>query len=135
MEELNEIQTTRTIQKGKLEELGIDSQWIFPFMEFLDVLRMLDPASRKALFPDPQWFLEKKYHVTRVGFLETPSREETGRLATFAIEYNTDYYPNVLLIPVSPEVANNVLSQIEKNDLENVENQPGADTELREIIN
>ena len=44
----------------------------------------------------------------------------------FGIEYDTDFYPSVLLIPVSPETANNVLSQIEKDDMENGETSTGG---------
>ena len=35
----------------------------------------------------------------------------------FGIEYDTDYYTGVLLIPVSQEIANNLLSQIERTKL------------------
>ena len=34
----------------------------------------------------------------------------------FGIEYNTDYYTGVLLIPVALELANNIMSQIDKSD-------------------
>jgi hypothetical protein len=33
------------------------------------------------------------------------------------IEYDTDYYTGTLLIPVAVELANNMMSQIEKTDL------------------
>jgi hypothetical protein len=35
----------------------------------------------------------------------------------FGIEYDTDYYTGILLIPVAVELANNMMSQIEKADL------------------
>lgn len=113
LEELAEIQSTRTIQRGRLEETGIEPDRIFSFKEFIQVLQTLDSASQKALFPDPQWFMERNYYVTRVGFSD--AFEGTGQPLMFAIEYDTDYYPSVLLIPVPLEMANNVLSQIERN--------------------
>jgi len=36
----------------------------------------------------------------------------------FGIEYNTDYYTGVLLIPVFQEIANNLLSQIERTNFD-----------------
>ena len=52
--------------------------------------------------------------------------EYNGETMLFGIEYDTDFYPSVLLIPVSPETANNVLSQIEKDDMENGETSTGG---------
>lgn len=127
LETLAEIQSTRTIQKGRLEEVGMKPDRIFSFAEFISVLRTLDSASQKALFPDPRWFLERNYRVTRVGFSDpsSPPEEASGPMM-FAIEYDTDYYPSVLLIPVPLEMANNFLSQIEKDGQESAENGTGA---------
>jgi hypothetical protein len=50
-----------------------------------------------------------------------PPEDDSGQIL-FGIEYDTDFYPSVLLIPVSAEMANNVLSQIERGDMENGEN-------------
>ena len=36
----------------------------------------------------------------------------------FGIEYNADYNSGVLLIPVSQDIANNVLSQIERTNID-----------------
>ena len=126
MEKLTEIQSTRTIQKGRLEEVGIRPERIFSFMEFIGVLQTLDSDSQKALFPDPQWFLEKDFHVTRVGFSEPSVVDETGSPLMFAIEYDTDYYPSVLMIPVPHEMANNFLSQMEKEGVDGSDDESGA---------
>jgi len=70
----------------------------------------------KAVFPEPRWFLGKNYYVTRVGISDLPAGEPVQHLL-FGIEYDTDYYTGILLIPVAVELANNMMSQIEKADL------------------
>ncbi|MEE9258674.1 MAG: hypothetical protein V3U37_03940 [Nitrospinaceae bacterium] len=126
---LDEVQSTRTTRRGKLEESGFSPDRIFPISQFLPVLRTLDPKTRKAVFPDPQWFLEKDYHITRVGATETTASDRLPSDILFGIEYDTDYYTSVLLIPVPLETANNMLSQIEKSDLETMSEGVPALTE------
>ncbi len=118
MDTLNEIQSTRTIQKGKLEEAGFRTERIFDFHQFVHVLRTMDSASQSALFPDPQWFLSRGYHVTRIGFADSNGGGGSETPLIFGIEYDTGYYPNVLLIPVPLEVAHNLLSQIDPQENE-----------------
>ncbi len=123
---LNEIQSTRTAQKGKLEEAGFRSERIFDFYQFVNILKTMDPASQSALFPDPQWFLSRDYHVTRIGFADSNGTGNLEAPLIFGIEYDTGYYPNVLLIPVPLEVAHNLLSQIDpqENDVELTDSNP-----------
>ncbi len=116
MDTLNEIQSTRTIQKGKLEEAGFRTERIFDFLHFVRVLRTMDSTSQSALFPDPQWFLSRDYHVTRIGFADSNGIGNSEVPLIFGIEYDTGYYPNVLLIPVPLEVAHNLLSQIDPEE-------------------
>ena len=112
-DQLKEIQSTRTMRRGNLEEVGIRPGMIFPLSNFLKVFKTLDPGTQKALFPDPQWFLGKKYHITRVGVLPSGAEQGNAESTLFAIEYESDFFTNVLLIPVPQEVTNNLLSQIE----------------------
>jgi hypothetical protein len=113
---LSEVQATRTIKRGTLENAEFPENRIFPISEFLPVLKSLDATTQKAVFPEPRWFLGKNYHVTRVGVSELPAGESAQHLL-FGIEYDTDYYTGVLMIPVAVELANNMMSQIEKADL------------------
>lgn len=113
---LFEVQATRTVKRGTLEDAEIPENRIFPISEFLPVLKSLDATTQKAVFPEPRWFLGKNYHVTRVGISALPTGEPSEHLL-FGIEYDTDYYTGTLLIPVAVELANNMMSQIEKADL------------------
>jgi hypothetical protein len=81
-------------------------------------LRTLDPKTQSAVFPDPRWFLAKGYSLTRVGVRESASESDFPRHLIFGIEYDADYHTGVLLIPVPLEIANNMLSQIERTDSE-----------------
>ncbi len=112
-EELKEIQFTRTMRRGRLEEVGVQPNMVFELIDFLKIFKTLDPGTQKALFPDPQWFLGKNYHITRVGILPHGTELEEKDPPLFAIEYETDIFKNVLLIPVQKEIANNLLSEIE----------------------
>ena len=112
---LLEVQTTRTVKRGTLEDLGIPQNRISQISDFLPVLKSLDATTQKAVFPEPRWFLGKNYHVTRVGISASPTGE-TGQHLLLGIEYETDYYTGTLLIPVAIELANNMMSQIEKAD-------------------
>ena len=60
--------------------------------------------------------MAKNYHVTRVGISDFPAGNLSQHLL-FGVEYDTDYYTGVLLVPVAMELANNIMSQIEKADL------------------
>jgi hypothetical protein len=113
---LFEVQATRTVKRGTLEEAKIPENRIFPISEFLPVLKSLDASTQKAVFPEPRWFLGKNYHVTRIGISALPTGEHAQHVL-FGIEYDTDYYTGTLLIPVAVELANNMMSQIEKADL------------------
>jgi hypothetical protein len=111
---LFEVQSTRTIKRGSLEEMGFQKERIFSREQMVPIVATLDPETQKAVFPEPRWFLEKDYHVTRIGVSDQISRSQNHMV--FGIEYNTDYYTGVLLISVPIEVAYNMLSQIEKTD-------------------
>ncbi len=113
---LFEVQATRTVKRGTLEEAKFTANRIFPISEFLPVLKSLDAITQKAVFPEPRWFLGKNYHVTRVGISDFSAGELAQHLQ-LGVEYDTDYYTGVLLIPVPMELANNMMSQIEKADL------------------
>ena len=113
---LFEVQATRTVKRGTLEDAEFPENRIFPISEFLPVLKSLDAMTQKAVFPEPRWFLGKNYHVTRVGVSDLPTGVPAQHLL-FGIEYDTDYYTGVLLIPVAVELANNMMSQVEKVDL------------------
>jgi len=113
---LFEVQATRTVKRGTLEDAEFITNRIFSISEFLPVLKSLDAITQKAVFPEPRWFLGKNYHVTRVGISDFSAGELAQHLL-FGVEYDTDYYTGVLLIPVPMELANNMMSQIEKADL------------------
>ena len=111
---LFEVQSTRTIKRGRLEQMGFQKARIFSREQVVPIIETLDPETQKAVFPEPRWFLEKDYHVTRIGVSDQISRSQNHMV--FGIEYDTDYYIGVLLISVPLEVANNMLSQIEKTE-------------------
>ena len=111
---LKEVQSTRTVKQGSLEKVGFDQDRVYSAAVFLPLLRTLDPKTQHAVFPNPRWFLAKDYSITRIGVRELEFSKKTLSDFEFGIEYNTDYYTGVLLIPVSQEIANNLLSQIER---------------------
>ena len=113
---LFEVQATRTVKRGTLEDSRFTANRIFLISEFLPVLKSLDSITQKAVFPEPRWFLGKNYHVTRVGVSDFSAGELAQHLL-FGVEYDTEYYTGVLLIPVPIELADNMMSQIEKADL------------------
>ncbi len=98
----------------------------------MPVLKSLDPITQKAVFPDPRWFLEKKYFLTRVGVSDTVTGEEPSQQLVFGIEYDTDYYTGVLFIPVALELANNIMSQIDKADII-MESEVGSESSFEVI--
>ena len=112
---LFEVQSSRTVKRGHLEDAGFEKNWIFPVNEFLQILQTLDPAAQEALFPNPQWFLGKSYHIKRVGLMEDPPGFKDPQPVLFGIEYNTDFFTETLLIPVPREIADNMLSLIERS--------------------
>ena len=113
-EQLKEIQFTRTVQRGQLEDLGFPAETIYTLAEFFKIFKTLDPATQKALFPDPQWFLDRDYHITRVGILDRSVETNSAEPPVFGIEYETDFFTDVLLTPIHREVSNNLLSQFER---------------------
>jgi hypothetical protein len=115
---LQEVQATRTVKQGSLEEVGFKKDRIFSVAVFLPLLKALDPKTQQAVFPDPRWFLAKDYSITRIGVRELESFKKIEPRLEFGIEYNTDYNSGVLLIPVSQDIANNLLSQIERTNFD-----------------
>lgn len=113
-DQLKEILNTRTVQRGRLEDIGFRRETIYTLAEFLKIFKTLDPATRKMLFPDPQWFLDRNYHITRVGILDRPYENGVAEPPLFGIEYESDFFTDVLLTPISREVTNNLLSQFER---------------------
>ncbi len=111
---LAEVQATRTVKRGSLEEAGFENDRVYPAAVFLPVLQTLDPKTQHAVFPDPRWFLGKDYSITRLGVREPEIPLGSSSSLEFGVEYDTDYYTGVLLIPVPLEIANNMLSQIER---------------------
>ena len=97
---LFEVQATRTVKRGTLEDSRFTANRIFLISEFLPVLKSLDSITQKAVFPEPRWFLGKNYHVTRVGISDFSAGELAQHLL-FGVEYDTEYYTGVLLIPCS----------------------------------
>jgi len=113
---LKEIQATRTVKQGSLEEIGFEKDRVYSATVFLPLLQTLDPNTQHAVFPDPRWFLAKDYSITRIGVRQLELSVKSTSSLEFGIEYDTDYYTGVLLIPVSQEIANNLLSQIERTN-------------------
>ncbi len=111
-----EVQATRSIKRGTLEDSNFKGNRIFKIDEVLPVLKNLDSVTQTAVFPEPRWFLEKNYYLTRVGVSDIVQGEESAQHLVFGIEYDTDYYTGVLFIPVAVELANNILSQMDRSD-------------------
>jgi len=112
---ISEVHATRSIKRGTLEDSDFKGDRIFEIDEVLPVLKSLDSITQKAVFPEPRWFLEKNYHISRVGISDVVTGEEQHLV--FGIEYDTDYYTGVLFIPVALELANNIMSQIDRSDV------------------
>ena len=51
-----------------------------------------------------------------MGLAEFVENDEESQDLMFGIEYDTDYYTGVLLIPIPVGLANNIMSQIERPD-------------------
>ena len=112
---ISEVHATRSIKRGTLEDSDFKGDRIFEIDEVLPVLKSLDSVTQKAVFPEPRWFLEQNYHISRVGLSDVVTGEELHLV--FGIEYDTDYYTGVLFIPVALELANNIMSQIDRSDI------------------
>lgn len=112
VDNLEEIESFRNIEKGRLDDLGFEPEKIYSTVEFLQVLKTLDPLTQSALFPDPQWFLGKNLQVTRVG-VKAELISGSPRVL-LGIEYQSDFDTHTLLVSVPQKVANNMLSQIEQ---------------------
>ncbi|MBC8284952.1 MAG: hypothetical protein H8E32_14140 [Nitrospinae bacterium] len=113
---ITDVQTTRSIKRGTLEDSNFKANRIFKIDEVLPVLKSLDPVTQKAVFPEPRWFLEKNYYLTRVGVADVVEGDGSSQQLMFGIEYDTDYYTGVLFIPVAIELANNIMSEIDRSD-------------------
>ena len=51
-----------------------------------------------------------------MGVAEVIEDAEESQDLMFGIEYDTDYYTGVLLIPIPIGLANNIMSQIDRSD-------------------
>lgn len=118
VDNLEDIESFRNVEKGRLDDLGFDPERIYPIAEFLQILKTLDPLTQSALFPDPQWFLGKNLQVNRVG-VKAESTSGSARIL-LGIEYQSDFDTHTLLVSVPQAVANNMLSQIERPSSENL---------------
>lgn len=127
-----DVQATRSIKRGTLEDSNFKPNRIFNIDEVLPVLKSLDSITQKAVFPEPRWFLEKNYFLTRVGIADVVMGDEPSQHLVFGIEYDTDYYTGVLFIPVALELANNIMSQIDRSDVL-VDGQAGDHSSLEVI--
>ena len=104
---------SRDIFKGTLEEAGFEQTAILSIADFMRVMKTLDPDAQSNLFPDPYWFFSKNYHVTRVGVKEIESSDEYPPPVRMGVEYQSDFYTEVLILPVPTDISDNLLSQVE----------------------
>jgi len=103
----------RDIFKGTLEEAGFGKTSILSIADFMRVMKTLDPDTQSKLFPDPYWFFSKNYHVTRVGVKEIKNSDQYPPPVRMGVEYQSDFYTEVLILPVPMDIADNLLSQVE----------------------
>ena len=104
---------SRDIFKGTLEEAGFGQTAILSIADFMRVMKTLDPDAQSNLFPDPYWFFSKNYHVTRVGVKEIENSDEYPPPVRMGVEYQSDFYTEVLILPVPTDISDNLLSQVE----------------------
>ena len=123
-EGMGENPLNRDIFKGSLEEAGFGQNSILSIAEFMRVMKTLDPDAQANLFPNPYWFFSKNYHVTRVGVKEVVNSDSYPPPVRMGVEYQSDFYTEVLILPVPFDIADNLLSQIEIP----VYDQPTEDT-------
>jgi hypothetical protein len=112
-EGMGENPLNRDIFKGTLEEAGFGQTSILSIADFMRVMKTLDPDAQSNLFPNPYWFFSKNYHVTRVGVKEIENSDEYPPPVRMGVEYQSDFYTEVLILPVPMDIADNLLSQIE----------------------
>ena len=112
-EGLGESPLSRDILRGTLEEAGFASTSILSFADFMRVLKTLNPDAQEELFPNPYWFFSRNYHVSRVGVKEDTSSEEYPPPVRLGVEYQSDFFTEVLILPVPSYISDNLLSQIE----------------------
>ena len=98
-------------------------------VDFMRVMKTLDPDAQASLFPDPYWFFSKNYHVTRVGVKEVGNSESYPPPVRMGVEYQSDFFTEVLILPVPMDISENLLSQIEMPvyDTSNEEAPPFGD--------
>jgi len=104
---------SRDIFKGTLEEAGFEPTSILSISDFMRVMKTLDPDAQANLFPNPNWFFSKNYHVTRVGVKEIGDSSTYPPPVRMGVEYQSDFYTEVLMLPVPRDLSENLLSQIE----------------------
>ena len=112
-EGMGETPLSRDIFKGTLEEAGFSANSILSFADFMRVMKTLDTVAQANLFPDPGWFFSKNYHVVRVGIKEIEGSESYPPPVRMGVEYQSDFYTEVLMLPVPVDLSENLLSQIE----------------------
>lgn len=118
-EGLGESPLSRDILKGTLEEAGFAATSILSFSDFMRVLKTLNPDAQEELFPNPYWFFSKNYHISRVGVKEDTSSDEYPPPVWLGVEYQSDFFTEVLILPVPYDISDNLLSQIEIPVFEN----------------
>ncbi len=118
-EGLGESPLSRDILRGTLEEAGFAATSILSFSDFMRVLKTLNPDAQEELFPNPYWFFSKNYHVSRVGVKEDTSSDEYPSPVWLGVEYQSDFFTEVLILPVPADISDNLLSQIEIPVFEN----------------
>jgi hypothetical protein len=114
--ELLEIDSNRDWQRVLLTQLG---EWVtisfinnqnFPIREvFLSADGMGESPLNRDIFKG----FSKNYHVTRVGVKEIEESDVYPPPVRMGVEYQSDFYTEVLILPVPMDISDNLLSQIE----------------------
>ena len=112
-EGMGENPLSRDIFKGTLEEAGFGQTSILSIADFMRVMKTLDPDAQAKLFPNPYWFFSKNYYVVRVGIKEIGDSDTYPPPVRMGVEYQSDFYTEVLILPVPSDISENLLSQIE----------------------
>lgn len=112
-EGMGENPLNRDLFKGTLEEAGFGQTSILSIADFMRVMKALDPDAQSNLFPDPYWFFSRNYHLTRVGVKEVENSDKYPPPVRMGVEYQSDFYTEVLILPVPMDISDNLLSQIE----------------------
>lgn len=103
----------RVQKRERLEEAGFKKERIFSNVDFIKLLKNMDPETRDQISPPSRWFFDNRYRVIRVGITDASPAKAVGASHLLGVEYASDYFIETLLIPVSLETANNLLSQFE----------------------